>query len=59
MNYEEINLNVKLGNQIFAIPCNIAITDDKDKLVVVFKQEKVGTIKALRDLIVKYGKRYE
>lgn len=59
MEYDEINLNVKLGNEIYAIPCNLAISDDGDKLLVVFKQEKVGVIKELRNLLIKNGKRME
>lgn len=59
MEFDEINLNVKLGNEIYAIPCTLAITDDGDKLIVVFKQERVGTVKELRNLLIKNGKRLE
>ena len=59
MEYDEINLNVKLGNEIYAIPCSIAISEDGDKLIVVFKQDKVGVVKELRNQLIKNGKRLE
>lgn len=59
MEYDEINLNVRLGNAIYAIPCNIAISEDGDKLVIVIKQEKTGVIKELRNKLIENGKRME
>lgn len=59
MDYEKINLKIQLMGEIYNIPCSMAISPDADKLVLVFKQEKAGTIRELRNKIITDGKRLE
>ncbi len=59
MDYNEINLKIQIKGEVYAIPCNIAITPDKNKLVIVIKQERVGAVHELRDRIIEEGKRLE
>ena len=56
MDYDEINLKIVIKNTIYSIPCNIAISEDKDKLLIILKQGKVGTINEIRNLLIEEGK---
>ncbi len=59
MDYDKVNLKIVINGEILAIPCNMAISPDGDKLVMVFKQDQVGVVKELRDRIAHDGNRLE
>ena len=59
MEFDEVNLKIVLKGGIYSLPCNLAVTPDKDKLVIVIKQSRVGEINEIRRLIIADGKRLE
>jgi len=46
-----------INNEIFKIPCNMAITEGNDKLMIVIKQEKLGSVQEMLNVLLREADR--
>lgn len=56
MEYKTTNLIVRIKGKLYALPCSLALTEDKTNLVILIKQGQIGHAGKLLKELVDEGK---